>query len=456
MALLAPPIWHAAPPEVHSTLLTAGATAAGITAAGASWSQLAAQYVAGIAELEAILMQVQSTYHGPSAEQFVAAHAPMLAWMANVVAKASLAAAAHTVVAESYVAAVATMPTMPELINNHVVHGVLVSTNFFGVNTVPIGLNEADYVRMWNQAADTMGVYDGATTASVDTIVETPPAPITLIPGVGEAGNVAASSASAATLGMAQAGGTTLTGADMLGSKLLAGKAATSPASIASHVPGPQTSHAQSAANQNKEAARQSLKPENLASNLMQQAPTLASSVPQALSSATQGPTQLLTQAPQMLASAPQQLSGMLGQFTSGFGGGELGQGGAMPVGFAGTGAIRGINPAGMTSLAGGALGSGPARPLMPSTWGASPASTSESMTNSARAVTPLAAGMPGASAGSSAAGGGGMMGHGGAAQRRRGAAQQVNTYADDAADADADDADADADGDGGIFAMAR
>lgn len=454
MAVLAPPIWHAAPPEVHSTLLNAGATAAGVTAAGASWEHLAAQYVAGIAELEGILAQVQATYHGPSAEQFVAAHAPMVVWMADVVAKASLAAAAHTVIAQSYVAAVATMPTMPELITNHVVHGVLVATNFFGVNTVPIGLNEADYVRMWNQAADTMAGYDGATTASVDTIVETPPSPITLIPGVGEAGNVAASAASAATLGVAQAGGTTLTGADMLGSKLLAGKAATSPASIASHLPGPQTSHGQAAANQNKDAARQAVKPENMATNLMQQAPSLASSAPQAAASAAQGPTQLLTQAPQMLASAPQQLSGLLGQFSSGFGGSELGQQGAMPVGFAGTGAIRGVNAAGLTSLSGGALGSGPARPLMPSTWGATPASASEAA-SAARSMTPLAAaGMPGASAGGSAAGGGGMMGHGAGAQRRRGAAQQVTTYTDAAADEDADDADAD--GDGGMFAMAR
>ena len=58
--MVAPPVWHAAPPEVHSTLLNVGGTPAGISAAGASWAQLAAQYIAGIAELEGILASVQA------------------------------------------------------------------------------------------------------------------------------------------------------------------------------------------------------------------------------------------------------------------------------------------------------------------------------------------------------------------------------------------------------------
>ena len=450
MVVVAPPVWHGAPPEVHSTLLNAGATAAGITAAGASWEALAGQYVAGIAELEAILMQVQATYHGPSAEKFVAAHMPMLMWMAEVVVKANLAAAAHAEVAASYTSAVAVMPTMPELVNNHVVHGVLVGTNFFGVNTVPIAMNEADYVRMWNQAATTMATYDGATTMAVDTIVETPPSPITLIPGVGEAGNIAATSASALTQGMAQAGGMSLNSADMLGTKLLAGKAATSPASVADKVPNPQNVKAESAARQQDDLAQQALKPENMAGNFMQQASSIASSAPQALSSAAQGPTQMLMQAPQQLAQAPQQLGSMLSQFAGSMGSdlGQQGLSGAAPVGFAGTGAIRGFNPAGMTSLAGGALGTGPSRPLMPSTWGATPSATEVS---SSRPITPMGAGMPGAGASGSTAGGGGMMGSG-AARRRSSGSQQVNTYNDDAVDED----DADADSDGGMFTMSR
>ncbi len=449
--MVAPPVWHAAPPEVHSTLLNVGGTPAGISAAGASWAQLAAQYIAGIAELEGILASVQANYQGPSAEQFVATHLPMLAWMTQVVAKATVAAAAHAEVTASYETAVVTMPTMAELINNHVVHGILVGTNFFGVNTIPIGMNEADYVRMWIQAGDVMGLWDGASTAAVDTIMETPPSPFTLIPGVGESGNAVATAASFGTQMQAQAGGVALNGADMMGSKLLAGKAATSPASVANKTPGSFGDEAQNAANSSDDPAKQ-LNPENMGSSMMQQVSSMASSAPQAATSAIQGPAQMLTQAPQMLAQAPQQLSSMLSQFAGGFGADTASQAGsgAAPVGFAGTGAIKGINPAGLTSLAGGALGTGPSKPLMPSTWGAAPTTAAESLTNNARGLAPVGAGMPGGAGAIGSGAGGGMMGHG-ANNRRSGRAQQVNTYTDDAVDEDAD-----ADSDGGTFAMTR
>lgn len=442
-----PPIWHAVPPEVHSTLLNVGGTPAGIAAAGTSWADLAGQYAGAIAELEGILSYIQSTYQGPSAEQFVAAHQPMLAWFAQVFAKATEAAAAHSAITAGYGTAVATMPTMPELIQNHVTHGVLEATNFFGVNTIPIGMNEADYVRMWIQAGDVMGIWDGVSTSAVDSIVETPPSPITLIPGVGETGSIAATAASFLTQGEATAGGASLTGADMLGNTLLVKKAASSPASVADKLPGRQTS-TEGAAQQQDQLQQGT---QNAASGFMQQASSMASSAPQAATSAIQGPAQMVTQAPQTLAQAPQQLGSLLTQFT-GSGGSGLSSpagGAAMPVGFPGTGAINGFNPAGMTSLAGGAFGSGPSRPLMPSTWGSAPSATTAELANSARGIAPVATGLPGAGASGSGAGGAGMMGAG--ANRRKSSSDKVSTFTDDAVDEDTD-----ADSDGGTFAMAR
>ncbi|MEW2484225.1 PPE domain-containing protein [Mycobacterium sp. NPDC049093] len=441
-----PPIWHAVPPEVHSTLLNVGGTPEGIAAAGTSWAELAGQYAGAIGELQGILSYIKANYEGPSAEQFIAAHQPMLGWFSAVFAKATEAAAAHSVITAGYGTAVATMPTMPELVQNHVTHGVLEATNFFGVNAIPIGMNEADYVRMWIQAGDVMGIWDGVSTSAVDTIVETPASPITLIPGVGETGSISATAASFLTQGEATAGGASLTGADMLSNTLLVKKAASSPASVADKLPGRQTS-TEGAAQQQDQLQQGT---QNAASGFMQQASSLASSAPQAASSAIQGPAQMITQAPQTLAQAPQTLGGMLTQF-AGSGGSGMGSpaGGAMPVGFPGTGAINGFNPAGMTSLAGGAFGSGPSRPLMPSTWGSAPSTTTAELANSSRGLAPMATGLPGASGSGSGAGGAGMMGAG--ANRRKGSSDKVSTFTDDAVDEDSD-----ADSDGGTFAMAR
>ena len=89
----------------------------------------------------------------------MAAHVPYLAWLMQASAKSASEAAQHETAATAYTAALAAMPTLPELAANHIVHGVLVATNFFGINTIPIAVNEADYVRMWIQAATTMGTY---------------------------------------------------------------------------------------------------------------------------------------------------------------------------------------------------------------------------------------------------------------------------------------------------------
>ncbi|OAT69315.1 hypothetical protein AWB85_21355 [Mycobacteroides immunogenum] len=422
-----PPLWIAAPPEVHSTLLNFGPGAGLVAQGGLSWGTHTAMYTTAATELTEILHEAGVNYAGPSAAKFIAAHGPMLTWIGMVIAKSTVAAEAHTTVTAEYEAAQLAMPTMPELLTNHFVHGVLVGTNFFGVNTIPIGLNEADYDRMWILAANVMTGWDAGSTGAVDSIPPSTPSPILLLPGVGEAGSAAADAAAQPLMAEGAAGGVLMNGADVGSTKQLVGKIATSPLSLDNALRQPNGESGQA----------QGMQPENIASSGMQQ---VGSMIPQAVQGATSalqgGPQQLLSQAPQLVSQAPQALGQMLGQF----GGSGLGSGSqpaSVPVGFAGTGAIRGFNPAGLTSLAGGAYGSGPTKPLLPSTWG-TPSTSAELSNNLARGIPGTPPAMAGA--GASTGAGGGMMGAG--AGRRNSKSQRVTTYgSSESAEDDADTA---------------
>jgi PPE-repeat protein len=352
-------IWHAMPPELNTARLMFGAGPTPMLQAAAGWEAFAIELETQADELASSLAALSSTWSGTASERAVAATMPMVVWLRTVSAQALKRGAQAAAQASSYTVAMVTTPPIPEIEANHVTHAVLEATNFLGVNTVPIGVNEFDYfIRMWNQAAGAMDVYAAETALNILFEPIMPMTPI-VIPGVGE-------SAAGASLGQAAAmtAGAVVREAAIahVGAQatvesagLQAGRAAAQANQMATATEG------QAQKTQNAQQFGQQDQLQQGAQQGMQMGMQMASQLGSTLGQLPQQGMQMVTQPMQQLTQPLQQVSSMFGQM-GGLGGdkGQMGLIGASPLsnhplaGGSGAGAGAGLVRAASLPGAGG------------------------------------------------------------------------------------------------------
>jgi PPE-repeat protein len=180
-------LWHAMPPELNTAMLMAGAGPAPMLQAAAGFEALATALEAQATEVATLLVSLKGVWTGASSERAITAATPMVTWLqtaAELAQKRGLQAAAQ---AAAHAAALGTTPSLGEIGENRVTTSVLMSTNFLGINTMPICFRETQYfVGMWTRAGTAMDVYQ-ATTIANTTFEPLPPAKPIVQPGMGEA-----------------------------------------------------------------------------------------------------------------------------------------------------------------------------------------------------------------------------------------------------------------------------
>ncbi|NVN49204.1 PPE family protein [Mycolicibacterium hippocampi] len=393
-----PPIWGAFPPEINTSRLMAGAGPAPMMQAAAGWEAFAISLETQADELAASLSSLAQMWQGQGSERAITASMPMVLWLRMLALQAQKRALQASAQATAYSAALTTTPPLPEIELNHVTNATLNATNFLGVNTVPIAVNEADYVRMWDQAAAVMSAYQAETSLNATFEPITPPKPI-VIPGAAE---------SAMAVGMAGAA-PMMAGAAVRNATFLKVSGQGKFEEV-NQKAGRAEQMAQQAANQGRSQTDPGQMMQQAPQQGMQMGMQMASQLGSTLAQAPQQMMQGVTQPFQALSQPLQQVSSMFGQMggLGGNNGAQVGMLGATPFSnhpaIGGTGAAAGSGLVRAASLP-GAGGTAARTPLM------------SNLVGKELAMSPVAVGAgagPGVAAGGLApvgAGGGGMGG---------------------------------------------
>lgn len=169
----------ALPPEINSARMYAGAGAAPLMAAAASWNAIAVEVSTTAASFESVITQLATEqWMGPASLSMAAAAQPFLAWLTYTAESTALAGAQATASAAAFETAFAMTVPPAEVAANRAQLAALVATNVLGQNTPAIAATEAHYAEMWAQDALAMYGYAVASAAAGRLNPLTPPAQI--------------------------------------------------------------------------------------------------------------------------------------------------------------------------------------------------------------------------------------------------------------------------------------
>lgn len=392
-----PPSWVAFPPEINTSRLQAGAGAVPMLQAAAGWEAFAISLETQADELASSLASLSQNWQGMASERAVTAAMPMVLWLRMLSLQAHKRALQASAQASSWTVAATGTPQLPEIELNHVTNATLHATNFLGVNGIPIALNEADYIRMWNQAAAVMTAYETETVLNTTFEPVAPPKPIAVPPG------------SEAAFAGAMSGAVPGAGEAVMRNAIISKVSATAKLDTANQIAGRAEGTLRGVVDRAGSHAEKSQTLEQAPQQGMQMGMQMASQLGSTLGQMPQQMMQGVTQPFQQLTQPLQQMSSLFGGMMNGDKGAQIGMVGATP--FSNHPAIGGTGPAtgsGLVRAASlpGAGGSAPQTPLMSNLVGSGLQPTS-----------PVAVGAgagPGAGVGLAPVGTGGGMGAGG------------------------------------------
>ncbi|SLJ76067.1 PPE domain-containing protein [Mycobacteroides abscessus] len=175
--MTAPGAWGALPPEENSAGFWLGPGAESFIAAAENLVAVASGLIANLGGQQAVNAALAASWPDPTGEQAVLSKVPLMLWQALAAGQISEASAAIHATALAFETLKAATPTPLEIGENQTEHGVLQANNFLGMLTPLIGINRANYGRMWVTAASNKYSYAAASATGVQSIPPLPPPP---------------------------------------------------------------------------------------------------------------------------------------------------------------------------------------------------------------------------------------------------------------------------------------